>query len=123
MLGSFIAFKGLFYMFTIANPEMVPDASMDPLVDAMFFHIVIFFHLVGGIFIALGFKTRVMILAQLPILLGALFMFNTSSRLIIWEPKVELIISIGILVLLITYLIYGSGKWSIDAMRKQVHEE
>ncbi len=118
-LGLFITYKGLHYMFSIGNFQALPYEGMDPMVDLMLFHVVTFIHLVGGVFITLGFKTRVMVLPQLFIVLGAMFLINSPSRLIVWNNTTELIISSVVVVLLFVYLIFGSGRFSIDAMSKK----
>ena len=121
VLGLFIAYKGLYYMFTVSNFQTLPY-EMNPLVDLMLFHVVTFFHLVGGVFIALGFRTRVMVLAQLPILLSALLLTGSPSRLVVWSPGIEFIVSAIVLIALVVFLIYGSGKMSVDAMPRQKGE-
>ena len=42
-------------------------------------HYVVFAHLVGGIFIAFGFATRLAVLFQLPILIVAVFWVNVTD--------------------------------------------
>jgi uncharacterized membrane protein YphA (DoxX/SURF4 family) len=69
--------------------------------------------LVGGLLIAFGLLTRWAIVAQLPILLGAILInfmgdFN-GARL--FEAAIVLLISIF-------FLFYGSGKHSADYMMK-----
>lgn len=118
-LGLFITYKGLYYMFTMGNYQTLPYEGMNPMVDLMLYHLVTFIHLVGGIFITLGFRTRVMVLAQLPLVLGGLLMVNSPSKLIVWSTSTEMVVSVIVLMLLVLYLILGSGKFSIDAMKKE----
>ncbi len=118
-LGVFIAYKGLYYMFNMGQFQTLPYEGMNPMVDIMLFHLVTFIHLVGGIFITLGFRTRVMALAQIPLVLGALVLLNSSSRLIVWDTTTELVVSIVVLVLLFVYLIFGSGDFSMDGMKRK----
>ncbi|MFY0688702.1 MAG: DoxX family protein [Cyclobacteriaceae bacterium] len=120
LFGLALAFKGLFYLFHIANYDVMPVGQTDPLVDTMLLHIIIFAHLFGGIFIALGFKTRLMVIAQMPIVIGALFMFNSLSRLILWTPNVEFLTIITTLLLLVIFLIEGSGPLSLDSIDHKV---
>ena len=75
-------------------------------------------HLAGGSFIALGFRTRVMVLSQLPIFMAALSMLTGNSRLIVWEPFTEFVVLSVCILLSIVYLIHGSGQMSIDTMKK-----
>jgi uncharacterized membrane protein YphA (DoxX/SURF4 family) len=75
-------------------------------------HYVAFAHLVGGLFIAMGLVTRVAILFQLPILIGAVFFINPQRGF--YSENAELWSSIIVLLLLIFFLIWGSGKLSVD---------
>ena len=81
-------------------------------------HYVIFAHLLGGPLIAFGLVTRIMCAIQLPLLVGAVALVNfkefqsAGSRL-------ELEISIIVLIGLIVFMIFGAGKFSIDEKRRQ----
>ena len=66
-------------------------------------------HFVGGILIAFGLLTRWAIVAQLPILIGAVvinFVGDFSSN--------NLVLAIVALALSLFFLVYGSGKHSVD---------
>lgn len=93
---------------------MMPFHGMDPLIDLMLFHIIIWIHFVGGIFIALGYNLRVALLPQIVILTGALFLISGESRLILWNINTEYILSSITLVLLVFYFIKGPSKLSVD---------
>ncbi|MDH5610220.1 MAG: DoxX family protein [Cyclobacteriaceae bacterium] len=118
-LGLFLLYKGLFYLFHVGDYQALPGSGMDPMIDTLYFHLVIFIHLAGGVFITLGYHTRLMVLAQVPIVLGALYFIDSPSRLIVWEPNVEYTASLLCLLLLLTFLIYGSGTFSVDQLRKE----
>ncbi len=80
-------------------------------------HYVAFSHLVGGILIAIGLVTRVAIGFQLPILFGAVFFVNITRGLTFLNS--ELWISIVVLVLLLVFLIVGSGPYSLDQQLRE----
>jgi len=66
-------------------------------------------HFLGGILIVFGLLTRWAIIAQLPILIGAIiinFMGEMQSQ--------NLMISLVLLTICVFFLIYGSGKHSAD---------
>lgn len=70
-------------------------------------------HFIGGLLITFGLLTRWAIIAQLPILIGAVLInflgeMNTGN----------LVLSIGILLVCIFFLFYGSGKHSVDYYMK-----
>ncbi|SFS31022.1 DoxX family protein [Sphingobacterium wenxiniae] len=77
-------------------------------------HYVVFAHLVGGVFILLGFQTRLAVLFQLPILIGAVFFVNITQGFSFLNS--ELWLSILVLLLLLIFLVVGSGKYSLDNM-------
>lgn len=112
-LGVFLFYKGVDFM---GNTGMLMDLlkPINSMVDGMVLvHYVAPAHFVGGVLIVFGLLTRWAIAAQIPILVVAVLInflgvMNTSN----------LIISIAILVLCIFFLIYGSGKHSVDKYLK-----
>jgi putative oxidoreductase len=64
--------------------------------------------------IAIGMITRVAILFQLPILIGAVFFINPERGF--YSENTELWTSLIVLFLLVFFLIFGSGKYSIDRL-------
>lgn len=75
-------------------------------------------HLLGGVFILIGLFTRPAVIAQLPILVGAVFFVNTKKWVFAGES--ELGLSIMILLLLILFLFAGDGYLS---WKKVIHKE
>jgi|SRR5690554_247736 len=121
-LGIFIFYKGFIF---ISHREALMDMMNH--VDTVLFnmamvHYVAFAHLFGGILITLGLMTRMAILFQLPILLVAVFMVNINMGFFSVANNLEFEISLLVLVLLIVFLFYGSGKFSADEyMKKHPH--
>ena len=70
-------------------------------------------HLMGGILIFFGLLTRWAIIAQLPILIGAV-LINFLGEM----NTTNLLISSIVLLLCIFFLFYGSGKNSVDYYMK-----
>ena len=111
-LGLFLFYKGVVFISDISVLEsLLININLD-WSSFIFAHYIAFAHLVGGLLIALGLVTRAAILFQLPILLGAVLFVHpeadTSSLNTTWW------ISGVTLLLLVVFLIYGSGQWSID---------
>ncbi|MFD1770294.1 DoxX family protein [Sphingobacterium suaedae] len=77
-------------------------------------HYVVFAHLVGGLFIMLGFQTRFAALVQIPILIGAVFFVNITNGFSFLNS--EFWLSLVVFVLLLVFLVTGSGKYSLDQM-------
>ncbi|MDX1543975.1 MAG: DoxX family protein [Christiangramia sp.] len=66
-------------------------------------------HLVGGLLIAFGLLTRWALIAQLPILLGAIIINFVGVMNV-----TNLILASVVLVMTIFFIFYGSGKHSAD---------
>ncbi len=77
-------------------------------------HYVVFSHLVGGLFIIFGFQTRLAALLILPVVVGAVFFVNITRGFSFLNS--ELWLSLVVLVLLIVFMIVGSGRFSLDHM-------
>jgi uncharacterized membrane protein YphA (DoxX/SURF4 family) len=75
-------------------------------------HYVVFTHLVGGLFIILGFHTRLASILLLPVLIGAVFFVNITKGFSFLNS--ELWLSILVMALLVLFAIWGSGKYSLD---------
>ena len=69
-------------------------------------------HLLGGFLIAVGLFTRWAALAQVPILIGAIFFVNATGGVHISNP--ELILSVAVLILAVVFVVKGSGVVSAD---------
>lgn len=112
VVGVFLFIKGITF---ITNTQYLEDllAPIDA-IDSGFFgmflvHYIASAHFLGGILIVFGLLTRWAIIAQLPILIGAIvvnFMGEMHSQ--------NLFLSLLILIISLFFLIYGSGKHSAD---------
>jgi uncharacterized membrane protein YphA (DoxX/SURF4 family) len=56
---------------------------------------------------------------QLPILIGAVFMVNYPKGFLSIGQHMELWVSIVVLLGLIVFIVFGAGKFSIDAKRRR----
>lgn len=75
-------------------------------------HYVVFAHICGGILITLGLLTRVAVIANLPVLIGALIFITTPTA--IFNVHTELWLVLLVLAALILFLVEGSGPLSVD---------
>lgn len=105
-------------MMGVEKIQTIPGGMDSVLYYVMLFHIVIFVHFVGGIFIAIGLYTRLADIIQIPMIVGALLLVNDPARMVISGGKIDLILSIVVLVLLVVFLVFGSGKMSIDYKKR-----
>lgn len=74
-------------------------------------HYVVFAHIVGGIFIILGLRTRLAVALQIPILVGAVFFVNITKGFSFLNSEFWLSL---VVLLLIYFFIVGSGPMSLD---------
>ncbi|REJ85024.1 MAG: DoxX family membrane protein [Bacteroidetes bacterium] len=120
LLGIIILLKGIFFIQnTSAISEMIANSAVS-LYAVGLAHYVALAHLMGGILIILGLLTRVAILFQIPVLLGAIIFVNAERGFFSMES--ELGLSLLVLALLIFFLFSGSGAYSVDNfMRKHEH--
>jgi putative oxidoreductase len=114
ILGLFILYKGILFISDTQGLLAIMKNAELQFVNLGLAHYVAFSHLVGGILIALGLVTRFAILFQIPILLGAVFLVNIQQGFIAVSNNTEFGISVAVLLLLIMFLLYGSGKFSVD---------
>ena len=109
LLGAFLFYKGMDFM---AHTGMIIDV-LEPVKTfgwtMIIVHYISLVHLVGGLFIMLGLLTRPSILLQLPILLSAVLL-NFVGEMVVMNLLQALIA----LLLSIFFLMYGSGKHSVD---------
>ena len=112
LLGAFICMKGYFFVRNTDTLLTIMNNSKFPWVSLIMAHYVAFAHLVGGFLIMIGLFTRVAILFQLPVLIGAVIFVNAQRGF--FSENSELMFSIIVLFMLIFFLIYGSGPVSVD---------
>ncbi|MFT3796381.1 DoxX family protein [Flavobacterium sp.] len=108
-LGIFLVLKGASF---ITNSQYL-DNILSPLSNfpggMLTFHYIAAAHIMGGIMIALGLLTRWAIIAQLPILFGAV-VINFIGDL---DVK-NLVLATVTLAVCLFFMFYGSGKHSAD---------
>ena len=119
-LGLIIFLKGIvFIRDTGAINGMIANSAVS-IYAVMLAHYVALAHLMGGFLITIGLITRVAVMFQLPVLLGAIVFVNAQKGF--FTIHSELGLSILVLCLLIFFLIFGSGKYSADEfMRTHEH--
>lgn len=108
-LGAFLFAKGLYFM---GDTQILIDLfkPIQNLAGSMMaIHYVAPSHLVGGLMIIFGLLTRWAIVAQFPIIIGAVLINFLGDM-----DSTNLILSIVVLILCIFFMFYGSGKHSAD---------
>lgn len=116
VLGLLLLLKGIYFVSHSHQLEaIIVESNAATAVNFMVGYIS-FAHLFGGVFIMLGLLTRIAVILQIPILIGALYYNLTPSA---FGTGAELLLSIIVLVLLIYVLLYGSGSISMDDYLKK----
>jgi putative oxidoreductase len=69
-------------------------------------------HIIGGVCITLGTRTRSWCVINLPILLGAVFLVNLREN--IFKPYSGFWISVLVLLAIICFFIEGNGHWTVE---------
>lgn len=75
-------------------------------------HLIIALHLIGGVCILLGIRTRLFCLINLPVLIGAVFIVTLRQNVL--KPYSEPWLSIFVLLLLICFLIEGNDFFAVE---------
>jgi len=120
VLGLIIFFKGLVFIQNTGDLTAMMNNSAVSIYGFFLANYVALAHLVGGILITMGLITRLAILFQIPILLGAIIFVNAQRGF--YSIHSELGFSIIVLALLLFFLVFGSGKFSVDEfMRTHEH--
>jgi uncharacterized membrane protein YphA (DoxX/SURF4 family) len=120
-LGIFLCFKGIEFLenmsLIISRISSSLTAPSNNIWLMVLGHYVVFAHLLGGLLLAMGFLTRFACVIQIPILLGAIFLVNTSGEQ--YTPFSEILLAILVLIGLIYFLIAGNGPWSVDRLTEK----
>ncbi|MBK0368472.1 DoxX family protein [Flavobacterium agrisoli] len=109
VFGVFLFMKGISF---VSNAHYLQEliSPIDRFGGGMFLlHYIAPAHMIGGIMIAFGLLTRWATAAQIPILLGAVFVNILGTR-----TSEHLIVALIALLVCIFFFVYGSGKHSAD---------
>ena len=112
-LGVFLFYKGVYFMSNLPLLLELYEPVKPVLGDMLLVHYIAPAHFVGGVLIVFGLLTRWAIIAQLPILIGAV-LINFIGEM----NTTNLLISSSVLLICIFFLFYGSGKHSVDKYLK-----
>lgn len=112
-LGIFIFYKGVYFMSNIHYLIDLYEPIKSVAGDMLLVHYIAPAHFVGGFLIVFGLLTRWAIIAQLPILLGAV-LINFIGEM----NTTNLLLSSSVLLISVFFLFYGSGKHSVDKYLK-----
>ncbi|MEZ4803031.1 MAG: DoxX family protein [Gelidibacter sp.] len=108
-LGVFLFMKGVHFLNNMQSLIQLFEPIKDMPGGMIWLHYVLPAHFIGGILIAFGLLTRWAIIAQIPILIGAI-LINLLGEF----HTVDFILATITLMVCVFFLFYGSGKHSAD---------
>ena len=113
-LGIFLMIKGVQFLTNMSELVNIVGStvSFDSFALIMVSHYVVFAHLLGGLFLALGLFTRAACIIQIPILIGALVFLRSNGGAL--APYSQWLLTILVLLLLVFFLVVGNGPWSVE---------
>lgn len=118
-LGLCLLAKGISFIRNSTMLQEILTTSSIPKSFSWLAYFIPWAHLCGGFLIVIGLFTRLAVIVQIPILLGAIIFVNTKSG--IYSGGSDLLFSIIVLVLLVFFLVEGSGSYSVDRQIKTSH--
>ena len=112
ILGGCLFIKGMAFLQDAQYLEaIIAQSRFNSGNNILFAQVITWVHLLGGTFIVIGLFTRLSVLFQVPIVLGAVLFVNARQG---FAPGSELGFSLLVLLLLIVFFIEGGGKISLD---------
>jgi putative oxidoreductase len=118
-LGAFLTYKGIYFITHMHELEMTASGINTYFAGAALAHYVVFAHVLGGPLIAVGLFTRIVSVIQLPILIGAVFLVNAPKGFLSMGQHMEFWLSLIVLAGLVSLIIFGAGRYSIDEKRRK----
>lgn len=115
-LGAGLFFRGLVLLLTDTGLQQFADGTTPSLTISGLATYVMLAHLVGGALLVVGLYTRLAAFVQLPVLVGAVVLVHWQNGLLSANQSLEF--SALVLFLLVLVVLFGGGKWSLDARQK-----
>lgn len=111
-LGALLIYKGIQFGRDPHEIKALVGTDHSSLFAFFYVQVIPMIHIAGGIMIFFGILTRLASAFQIPILLGAIILsLGTAHPMEIYP---QLILSIIVLAMLVTFLVCGSGPFSVD---------
>ena len=118
VLGIFITYKGLEFITHMDELKNTTEGITTWFAGAALAHYIVFAHVLGGPLIVAGLFTRVVCLLQIPVLIGAVIFVNAPKGHLSLGNHMELWLSLVVLTGLVVFVVFGAGKYSLDARRR-----
>ncbi|ARS34609.1 DoxX family protein [Pontibacter actiniarum] len=112
VLGLFLFVKGIMFLEHTSDVFYIFSSSQEILSAGRASLLTSIVHIVGGLMIAFGALTRLAVLCQFPILIGAMLIVNPQRGVNLGNG--ELLLSALVTALLLFFMIVGPGRYSVD---------
>lgn len=120
-LGAALLLRGVNFLDNTQELQTSIDASVFQSSSEWIAHAVTWIHIVGGFLVIIGLFTRLACLVQMPVLLGAIFFIESKKGFFTTETNLSY--SIIIFLLLLVFVIEGSGQLSLSAYFREDEPE
>ena len=120
-LGVLLFYKGIQFGRDPHEIKALVNTDNSSLFAFFYVQVIPMIHIAGGVMIFLGILTRWAAAFQIPILLGAVILSLGSAHPMEIYPQV--VLSIVVLVMLIIFLVCGSGPFSVDAFFRKNEDQ
>lgn len=114
-VGAGLFFRGLVLLLTDTGLQQLTGGAAPSLTTSGIAVYVMAAHLLGGVLLTIGLYTRLAALVQIPVLVGAVTLVHWQDGLLSANQSLEF--SVLVLYLLLMVLLFGGGRWSLDARR------
>ncbi len=111
LLGGILIWKGIAFGSNQYDIPVVTDNGPFDFLSLTLAQYIVIAHLAGGFLILIGLVTRIAILFQIPILVGAVIYTPTAGSHSFYANET---LAVFVSLLLIAFLFYGSGAFSAD---------
>ncbi|TSD67671.1 DoxX family protein [Inquilinus sp. KBS0705] len=122
-LGFFLLLKGCAFLANVnylerilANQQLT---TLSEAAIAFIMFVVVMLHIVGGVLIMLGIYTRAAAIAQLPVVIAAMFVINIFKS----PFNTDFYALVITLILLLVFIVIGSGTFSLDRWLEDIKAE
>jgi len=112
-LGAGLFFRGLVLLLTDTGLQQFTGGAAPSVTTSGVAVYVMAAHIIGGALLIGGLYTRLAALVQLPVLAGAVLLVHWQNGLLSANQSLEF--SMLVLFLLVLVVLFGGGKWSLDA--------
>ena len=112
LTGAVLLAKGLSFVVDSTVMWQVLHDNGFGFLPVLFMHYVVIFQIAHSVLLLLGLVTRIAALAQIPILLGALYALTARPEFSAY--KSDLWLAIILLFLLVLFAVTGGGRASVD---------